>query len=777
MSRYLLEFEKRMKMQIRISKSLEGLLAQTAFDVVRDGVDRSFKDCLMLAILHSDSTLAYRLLSRVLQDWELYQIALRLKHEIKVSPSEPIAAEQFYTDYAKSLRSQFADERIISTAHALIDIVGDKTTASSRILALYRVDTSRLTDELEVFAAESGKDNSYSDNGGYLPERDLSGSLASDIATDGAKDASLIDKFGEDLTALARRGGLDMVIGREREIERMVQILSRRKKSNPLLVGEAGVGKSAIVEGLAMRIAAGDVPSTIADKRIVSLDVATLVAGTKFRGEFEERMQQIIDELSRRRDTILFIDEIHTIVGAGSTQGSLDTANILKPALARGQIQAIGATTLGEYRANIEADAALDRRFQCLMVEPATAQETLAMLQRVVDTYSAHHGVTYTDEALKACVELSSRYISSRYFPDKAIDVLDESGARITLSAERRVVEAEDVAATVSLMTGIPLESIAGDEAQRLRRLEATLSSAIIGQEEAVATLSRAVRRSRVGLKAESRPAGVFLFVGPTGVGKTMLAKELSHWLTSRRDTLIRFDMSEFSERHNVARLIGSPPGYVGYGEGGQLTEAVRRNPYSVILFDEIEKAHPEVFNTLLQLFDEGRLTDGTGRRVDFCNTIIIMTSNLGSRNALARRVQIGYDTAVKQSSLSSVSESEYRKALEQTFAPEFINRIDDIVLFRTLTDADVERIVECELGHILRRVESLGYTLRVTDEARRRLAALGYEPQYGARALKRILCEHIEEPLSGMIVDGAVSRGDRVVADVVDGEVMLRVA
>jgi ATP-dependent Clp protease ATP-binding subunit ClpC len=761
-----------MKMQMRISKSLEGLLAQTAFDLVRDGVDRSFKDCLMLAMLRSDSTLAYRLLSRVLQDWELYQITLRLKHEIDTSRPEPVTVEEFFADYAERLGGQFADERIISTAHAVIDIVGDTSTATSRILALYRIDASVLTDELSAFTSESSKDSTSSDGDDRRAEALLSG-----VRSDGVKEESLVDKFGEDLTALARKGALDGVVGREREIERVVQILSRRKKSNPLLIGEAGVGKSAIVEGLAMRIASGNVPPTIASKRIVSLDVASLVAGTKFRGEFEERMQLLLDELCQKRDTILFIDEIHTIVGAGSTQGSLDTANILKPALARGQIQAVGATTLAEYRANIEVDAALDRRFQCLMVEPTTPQETLEMLRRIVGIYSAHHRITYTDEALQACVELSNRYIQSRHLPDKAIDVLDESGARMTLSAERREVGAEDVAATVSIMTGIPLESIASDEAARLQRLEATLSATIIGQSEAVETLSRAVRRSRVGLKAESRPAGVFLFVGPTGVGKTLLAKELSRWLTSRRDALIRFDMSEFSERHNVARLIGSPPGYVGYGEGGQLTEAVRRNPYSVVLFDEIEKAHPEVFNTLLQLFDEGRLTDGAGRRVDFCNTMIIMTSNLGSRKASARRTQIGYDTAVKQSAQTSASESEYRKALEQTFAPEFINRIDDIVVFRTLSDVDIERIVECELGHILRRVESLGYKLRVTAKARRRLATLGYEPRYGARALKRVLCEHIEEPLSGMIVDGVVSRGDRVVADVVGGRVTLRVA
>ena len=596
-----------------------------------------------------------------------------------------------------------------------------------------------------------------------------------------------------------------------------------RDRNNPILIGEAGVGKSAIVEGLALRIAAGDVPYTIAGKRLYSLDVSSLVAGTKFRGEFEERMQQLLDELRKADDTIIFIDEIHTIVGAGSTQGSLDTANILKPALARGELQTIGATTLDEYRENIEKDSALERRFQRVLVEPTSCEETLQILRNIAPRYEAHHKVRYTDEALEACVTLTNRYITDRFFPDKAIDVLDEAGSRMHLQTarepdtlremeaalastceERREavrqlvyekaaaarlrelalrskldesraewqrsleshpaeIRAEHIAQVITSATGIPIERITTGELGRLRGLKDYLAGRVIGQDAAVEKVALSIQRSRAGLKDENRPIGVFLFVGPTGVGKTLLAKELSKWLFDERRGLIRIDMSEYGEKHNVSRLIGSPPGYVGYGEGGQLTEAVRRQPYAVVLFDEIEKAHPEVFNAMLQIFDEGHLTDGSGRKVDFRNTVIIMTSNVGSRAAVQRAVQVGYSTSSKTVVEQAAPQIEYRKALERTFAPEFLNRIDDIIVFRTLTLEDVERIVELELRRLLARTQRLGYKVEISAEAKRRLAVMGYEARYGVRSLKRTLLDNVEEPLSTLIIEGRVNEGAKV--------------
>ena len=577
-------------------------------------------------------------------------------------------------------------------------------------------------------------------------------------------------QFGADLTQLARDGKVDPVIGRDREIDRVIQILSRRKKNNPILIGEAGVGKSAIVEGLALRIARGEVPATIAGKRIFSLDVSALVAGTKFRGEFEERMQQLLDPLRRSRDTIVFIDEIHTIVGAGSTQGSLDTANILKPALARGELQTIGATTLDEYRTDIESDTALERRFQRVLVEPTTPEQTLGILRRIAPDYERHHRVRYSDEALRACVELTGRYVTGRCFPDKAIDALDEAGSRAHLQRNAATVPVEIgeglVRRVVSDMTGIPAERVSEDEASRLRSLRDHLARRVVGQQEAVERIARTIRRSRAGLQDENRPIGVFLFVGPTGVGKTLLAKEVSKWLFDEHRGLIRIDMSEYAEKHNVARLIGPPPGYVGYGEGGQLTEAVRRQPYAVVLLDEIEKAHPEVFNTLLQLFDEGRLTDGSGRTVDFRNTILIMTSNVGSREVARKPLRVGYATPSKGAAPDTVPDGEYRRALEQAFAPEFLNRIDDIVIFRTLDAGDVVRIIDLELQGLFTRTGRLGYKIKVTEGAKRRLASMGYEARYGVRSLRRTLAEQVEEPLSTLILDGKLRTGDTVVVE-----------
>ena len=813
----------------RISKTLEAILARTAFDTAKSGATHSLRDFLFLEILREEGSLAYQILASRLQDWEIQQVRLRVEQEIAAQPAEGADPATYYKAFAEELCAAAGDVPAVSTAHALLCILSDRTTAAARVLEMFHVTPEVAASEMQRYVGPA--EEAPIRVGVRMLEAD-------DRREEHDESLRLLEKFGADLTRMAREGRIDPVVGREHEIERVVQILSRRKKNNPILIGEAGVGKSAVVEGLALRIASGDVPCTIAGKTIFSLDVSSLVAGTKFRGEFEERMQQLIDTLRKAKDTIIFIDEIHTIVGAGSTQGSLDTANILKPALARGELQTIGATTLDEYREIIESDPALERRFQRVLVEPATPDQTQQILRGVAPYYERHHKVRYTDEALQACVALTDRYVTDRYFPDKAIDVLDEAGSRVRLAAarepqelrdaaaelervrgerreavaamdytraaearlcelalrtsveERRAawlrdaeehpaqITAEHVAEVITSMTGIPAERVTDGEMDRLRGLRDHLMHRVVGQSEAVERISRSIRRSRAGLKDEHRPIGVFLFVGPTGVGKTLLAKEVSKWLFDERRGLIRIDMSEYGEKHNVARLIGSPPGYVGYGEGGQLTEAVRRQPYAVVLFDEIEKAHPDVFGTMLQIFDEGHLTDGSGRRVDFRNTIIIMTSNVGSREAVQRPVQVGYTTPSKSVTEELAPQGEYRRALERTFAPEFLNRVDDIVIFRTLELSDVERIVDLELEGFFARTERLGYRVRITDTAKRRLASMGYEARYGVRSLRRTLTDNVEEPLSSLIIDGGLREGDTVVVESDKaGGVKLRVA
>ncbi len=750
-------------MQLKISKTLEGLIARSAFNTTKAGITHSLKDFLALELLREEGSLAFQLLSARLRDWELHQVRLRIEHEIHTVKRQESrnASDAFYRGFAEELRATSDAVRSVTTGHALLSIAGDRTTATAHVLEMYGITPQIIAEELQRFAAgdDFGTEITVGKPGLKTAERPFEEPSGHPLA-----------QFGADLTQLARDGKVDPVIGRDREIDRVIQILSRRKKNNPILIGEAGVGKSAIVEGLALRIARGEVPATIAGKRIFSLDVSALVAGTKFRGEFEERMQQLLDLLRRSRDTIVFIDEIHTIVGAGSTQGSLDTANILKPALARGELQTIGATTLDEYRTDIESDTALERRFQRVLVEPTTPEQTLGILRRIAPDYERHHRVRYSDEALRACVELTGRYVTGRCFPDKAIDALDEAGSRAHLQRDAATATVEIgeglVRRVVSDMTGIPAERVSEDEASRLRSLRDHLARRVVGQQEAVERIARTIRRSRAGLQDENRPIGVFLFVGPTGVGKTLLAKEVSKWLFDEHRGLIRIDMSEYAEKHNVARLIGPPPGYVGYGEGGQLTEAVRRQPYAVVLLDEIEKAHPEVFNTLLQLFDEGRLTDGSGRTVDFRNTILIMTSNVGSREVARKPLRVGYATPSKGAAPDTAPDGEYRRALERVFAPEFLNRIDDIVIFRTLDAGDVVRIIDLELQGLFTRTGRLGYKIKVTEGAKRRLASMGYEARYGVRSLRRTLAEQVEEPLSTLILDGKLRTGDTVVVE-----------
>lgn len=829
-------------------------------------------DLVFMNILHGGNCHASHILRKLLKEWEIYQIRIRIEREINKQvekPSKDIVPANDLSDLAihiNTIASSFdqtcnTELPLVNTGHFLIALLGDKRSISSRVLESYHI-TEKSVHEylaplppredyyedmlaLEQNSSESVGDNFAENNKRFLAEIEnqdyIDGSDCSDddlrsfdqysaeeytgrVSSKKKSDKnSLLDRFGTNLTLSARDGKIDPVIGRDKEIERMIQILGRRKKNNPILIGEAGVGKSAIVEGLALRIVNDQVPHTLRSKLLFSLDIAALVAGTKYRGEFEERIKALIDELNSRDDIILFIDEIHTIVGAGSTQGSLDTANILKPALARGQMQCIGATTLDEYRENIETDSALERRFQKIVVEPTTKEETLQILYNIKSYYQTHHRVKYSDDALHTCVNLADRYITDRQFPDKAIDVLDEAGSRAHicgteqpkqiiameraieqlhnekksaissqnygLAAELRTREialrskltelnsdwqrdmcmnpieigSEQIEHVITSMTGIPVEKVSKDESHRLRDMGNHLERIVIGQSCAVDKVVKSIQRSRAGLKDPNKPIGVFMFVGPTGVGKTHLAKELSQWLFDKREALIRIDMSEYSEKHNVSRLIGSPPGYVGYNEGGQLTEAVRRQPYAVVLFDEIEKAHPDVFNIMLQIFDEGQLTDGLGNKIDFRNTIIIMTSNVGSRAIASKGSSMGYSTSNSGNIDQTNKDIEYRKSLESTFAPEFINRIDDIVIFNTLSIRDVSHIVDFELGHLISRAESLGYKLRASSGAKLRLAEIGYEPRYGVRSLKRTITELVEEPLAQMIVGGEITDGDYI--------------
>lgn len=634
-------------------------------------------------------------------------------------------------------------------------------------------------------------------------------------------DTPVLDKFGNDMTQAAEEGRLDPVVGREVEIERLSQILSRRKKNNPVLIGEPGVGKSAIVEGLALRIVQRKVSRILFDKRVISLDMASIVAGTKYRGQFEERIKSILNELSKNKNIILFIDELHTIVGAGNAAGSMDAANLLKPALARGEIQCIGATTLDEYRKNIENDGALERRFQKVMVEPTTPEETRIILDNIKDKYEEHHNVIFTPEALDACVSLTERYITDRNFPDKAIDAMDEAGSRVhvtnitvprdielleeeieeaasaklraaqnqnfekaaafrdkeqklktdlanakrrweeQLTAHRETVDEEKVAEVVAMMTGVPVQRIAQAEGRRLKEMTPTLQGQIIGQDKAIEKIVKAIQRNRLGLKDPNKPIGTFMFLGPTGVGKTHLAKKLAEYLFDSADTLIRIDMSEYMEKFTVSRLVGAPPGYVGYEEGGQLTEKVRRHPYSIVLLDEIEKAHPDVFNILLQVMDEGRLTDSLGRRVDFKNTIIIMTSNIGSRQLKDFGNGIGFNPP--SSSDKDYSRGVLQKALNKAFSPEFLNRIDDIVMFDPLSKESIHRIIDIELAGFIRRLKQIGYTLNISDEARDFIADKGYDVNFGARPLKRAIQKYIEDELAEMIIDAAISEGNEI--------------
>lgn len=731
---------------------------------------------------------------------------------------------------ARYLRASLVDE-----AHLLLALLHNKEVKNLPLVQpfiaagidydnLRRLAREEIEDSDTATATASGSPETDGDDDTEDARNDDAGSRRRASAPrSGRGDTPTLDKYGNDMTLAATQGRIDPVVGRETEIRRLAQILSRRKKNNPVLIGEPGVGKSAIVEGLALRIVRRQVSRILFNKRVVSLDMASLVAGTKFRGEFEERIKAVLNELTKNPDVILFIDEIHNIVGAGNAQGSMDAANLLKPALARGEIQCIGATTLDEYRTNIEKDGALERRFQKVMVEPTTPEETLEILNNIKEKYEQHHGVIYTPDAIEACVKLTERYISDRNFPDKAIDALDEAGSctRIAhinvpkslenlekeyddvkgrqiqaaeardfataaalrdeaqnlgqklaeereawekaLSENREVVDADRVAEVVAMMTGVPVQRIAQAEGARLLQMGATLKGAVVGQDAAVAKIVKAIQRNRLGLKDPAKPIGTFMFLGPTGVGKTHLAKKLAEFLFDSADALVRIDMSEYMEKFSVSRLIGAPPGYVGYEEGGQLTERVRRHPYSVVLLDEIEKAHPDVFNLLLQVMDEGRLTDSLGRRIDFKNTIIIMTSNIGTRQLKEFGSGVGFNTREVD---REYSRGVLSKALQKAFAPEFLNRIDDIVIFDQLDRDAIFRIIDIELAGFYRRMESLGYGVTITEDAKNFIADKGCDVQFGARPLKRAIQKYLEDELAELILSGGVKDGSEIVVD-----------
>lgn len=715
---------------------------------------------------------------------------------------------------------------VVESYHFILAILRDGRNDSSNVVKMYLTRaglsyTSFATEIKKELNMESGRTEAIGADDEYDDEDDRRGGARAGSKGSAKGSATpMIDSFGKDLTKFAAEGKLDPVVGRQKELERIAQILSRRKKNNPVLIGEPGVGKSAIAEGLAMNIVQGHVSRTLMKKRVISLDMASLVAGTKYRGQFEERVKNILNEIEKNPDIILFIDELHTMVGAGNAPGNMDASNLFKPALARGEMQCIGATTLDEYREFIEKDGALERRFQKIILEPTTPEETIEILNNIKDKYEDHHIVRYSDEAIKACVTLSNRYISDRCLPDKAIDALDEAGARLHIqnihvpneildvekeiadfenlksqaikdqqynaaagyrdqikqleasltnlkreweakaNLERPTVTEDTVAEVIAMMTGVPTQRIAKNEGERLMKMSDELQGKVIGQDDAIVKISKAIRRNRAGLKDPNRPIGSFIFLGPTGVGKTYLAKILAEYLFDSQDAIIRIDMSEYMEKHTVSRLIGAPPGYVGYEEGGQLTEKVRRKPYSIVLLDEIEKAHHDVYNVLLQVLDEGLLTDGMGRKVDFKNTILIMTSNLGTRELKDFGTGVGFNTEATKAAQSKVEQGILEKALKTNFSPEFLNRVDDVVYFNSLVKEDILKIIDIELQKVIRRVQDLGIDIHVTDKAKQHLAETGWDPNYGARPLRRAIQKHVEDLLAEEILNQSLPQG-----------------
>ena len=815
-------------MEARFSPRVKDVITFSREEALRLGHDYIGTEHLLLGMIREGEGMGIKILKSLGVQME----DLRKEVETSIRPHSkntvnigniPLVKQAEKALKVTYLEAKLFNSAIIGTEHLLLAILKDEDSIVTRLLKRYQVTYSTVKDEIDFMANEKPRAETPR-NEPEEESEDMGGGFKKSL--DPKSKTPVLDNFGRDLSNMAEMGKLDPIIGRDKEIERVSQILSRRKKNNPILIGEPGVGKSAIAEGLALRISQKKVSRNLFSKRVVSLDLGSLVAGTKYRGQFEERMKALMTELEKSPDVILFIDEIHTIIGAGGASGSLDASNMFKPALARGEIQCIGATTLDEYRQFIEKDGALDRRFQKVMVEPTTEEETLQILNNIKDRYEDHHNVTYTEDALKACVSLTSRYITDRFLPDKAIDALDEAGARVHITnikvpkeieeiekeieevkvektrvvksqryekaaelrdKERQLAEKlenaklrwdqetrqhreqvgeDDVAQVVSMMSGIPVQKVAQSESNVLAKMYDVVKGRVIGQDDAVKKVVRAIQRNRAGLKDPNKPIGSFIFLGPTGVGKTQLAKVLSKTLFNSEDSLIRIDMSEYMEKFAVSRLIGAPPGYVGYEEGGQLTEKVRRKPYAVVLLDEIEKAHPDVFNLLLQALDDGILTDSLGRKIDFKNTIIIMTSNIGSRDLKEFGQGVGFKTAAREKQSEEYSTSVIQNALKKAFAPEFLNRIDDVIVFSSLSQEDIHQIIELELSALIQRIESNGYKIVISPQARDFIAQKGFDPQYGARPLKRAIQKYIEDGLAEEIISGRVLVGDQISVD-----------
>ncbi len=818
-------------MDSQFSPRIKDVLSYSREEAIRLGNESIGLEHIFLGILRDGEGVAIEILSNL--SVNLSEIKQSIEEKLRTGKDiDSQASVQLLKSAEKALKLVYLEARAfnsptINTGHLLLALIKDKDSMISNILSEYHINYYILKSRLEDYKnpeAKSDFDDEDSDDDSF--SKSTGGPTSSSSSKKPANpksDTPVLDNFGVDITKAAEENNLDPIVGREREIERLAQILSRRKKNNPILIGEPGVGKSAIAEGLALRIVQKKVSRILFDKRVVSLDIASIVAGTKYRGQFEERMKAILNELSKVSNVILFIDEIHTIVGAGGATGSLDAANMLKPALARGEIQCIGATTLDEYRQQIEKDGALERRFQKIMVEPTSVDETIEILNNIKSRYEDHHNVIYTPEAIEACVKLTTRYIPDRFLPDKAIDALDESGSRVHISninvpdrivkleekiektkeekikavksqnfelaanhrdkeksllqlleqekeewekeliSHRETVTEEKVAEVVSMMSGVPIQRIAQAEGKRLMDMGKMIKGSVVGQDEAIVKIVKAIQRNRAGLKDPNKPIGSFVFLGPTGVGKTQLAKVLAKYLFDSIDSLIRVDMSEYMEKFSVSRLVGAPPGYVGYEEGGQLTEKVRRKPYCVVLLDEIEKAHPDVFHLLLQVLDEGRLTDSLGRSIDFKNTIIIMTSNIGSRQLSEFGRGVGFSTQNKSVDDGENSKYIIEKALKKAFAPEFLNRIDDVIMFNALNKDHIHEIIDIELKGLYERVNSLNYKLKISAAAKDFIAEKGYDPQFGARPLKRAIQKYLEDEMAEVIIRASVVQGDTI--------------
>jgi ATP-dependent Clp protease ATP-binding subunit ClpC len=830
-------------MDAKFSPRVKDVITFSREEALRLGHNYIGVEHLLLGIIREGEGTAVRILEGLNVD--LQKLRKVLEGSIRPTTGKAIGAGNIplVKQAEKILKITYLEAKIfksslIGTEHLLLSILKDEDNVATKALGSFNIDYEVAKEEYESIIHEEGKSPSgpqaeatdYGSDEESSPEN-LGGPNPGSRKADPKSKTPVLDNFGRDLTKMAEDGRLDAIVGRQKEIERVSQILSRRKKNNPILIGEPGVGKSAIAEGLALRIIEKKVSRVLFNKRIVTLDVASLVAGTKYRGQFEERMKAVMNELEKSPDVILFIDEIHTIVGAGGASGSLDASNMFKPALARGEIQCVGATTLDEYRQHIEKDGALERRFQKVLVEPTSLDETLQILNNIKDKYEEHHSVVYTDEAIAACVNLTARYITDRHLPDKAIDAMDEVGSRVHLnnitvpdeilqieeeiekikeekvrvvrsqryeeaarlrdtertlndrlekakiqweedSKNKRVTVTEDhVGDVVAMMTGIPVQRIAEKESGKLARMNEDLQGKVIGQDDAIVRVAKAIKRNRAGLKDPNKPIGSFIFLGPTGVGKTQLAKVLSRFMFDSEDSLIRIDMSEYMEKFAISRLVGAPPGYVGYEEGGQLTEKVRRHPYSIVLLDEIEKAHPDVFNLLLQALDDGQMTDSLGRKIDFRNTIIIMTSNIGARQLADFGTGVGFGTSTRLDNEHSNRDSVIQTALKRAFSPEFLNRIDDVVVFKSLERDHIHKIIDLELKALIDRIEGLGYGIEVTAEAKDYLVEQGYDEKFGARPLKRAIQKHLEDPFAEEIINANIQEGDLLKAAYKKGE------